>query len=43
VRLDQRKKVAEGVQAPGVTAVTYYRWRPQQRGMTSAQPKRLYD
>ncbi len=41
VLLGQGKKVAEVVKALGVTEVTYYRWRQEYGGMTTAQAKRL--
>ncbi len=41
VLLGQGKKVAEIVKALGVTEVTYYRWRQEYGGMTTAQAKRL--
>ena len=41
VLLGQGKKVAEVVRALGVTEVTYYRWRQEYGGMTTAQAKRL--
>ena len=41
VLLGQGKKVAEVVNALGVTDVTYSRWRQEYRGMTTAQAKRL--
>ncbi len=37
----QGKKVAEVVKALGVTEVTYYRWRQEYGGMSTAQAKRL--
>jgi transposase-like protein len=41
VLLGQGKRVAEVVKALGVTEVTYYRWRQEYGGMTTAQAKRL--
>ena len=41
VLLGQGRKVAEVVKALGVTEVTYYRWRQEYGGMTTAQAKRL--
>ncbi len=41
VLLGQGKKIAEVVKALGVTGVTYYRWRQEFGGMTTAQAKRL--
>jgi transposase len=41
VLLGQGKKVAEVVKALGVTDVTYYRWRQEFGGMSTAQAKRL--
>jgi putative transposase len=41
VLLGQGKKIAEVVKALGVTDVTYYRWRQEFGGMTTAQAKRL--
>jgi len=43
VLLGQGRKVAEVVKALGVTEVTYYRWRQEYGGMTTAQAKRLKD
>ena len=39
--LGQGKKVAEIVKALGITDVTYYRWRQEFGGMSTAQAKRL--
>lgn len=41
VLLGQGKKVTEVVKALGVTDVTYYRWRQEYGGMSTAQAKRL--
>jgi len=41
VLLGQGKKLAEVVKALGVSDVTYYRWRQEFGGMTTAQAKRL--
>ena len=41
VLLGQGKKVAEIVKTLGITDVTYYRWRQEFGGMTTAQAKRL--
>jgi len=41
VLLGQGKKGAEMGKALGVTEVTYYRWRQEYGGMTTAQAKRL--
>ncbi len=41
VWLGQGKKVAEVAKALGVTEVTYYRWRQEYGGMSTAQAKRL--
>jgi len=41
ILLGQGKKVAEVVKALGCTDVTYYRWRQEFGGMTTAQAKRL--
>jgi putative transposase len=41
VLLGHGKKIAEVVKALGVTDVTYYRWRQEFGGMTTAQAKRL--
>jgi putative transposase len=41
VLLGQGKKGAEVGKALGVTEVTYYRWRQEHGGMTTAQAKRL--
>ncbi len=41
VLLGQGKKVAEIVKVLGITDVTYYRWRQEFGGMTTAQAKRL--
>ena len=43
ILLGQGKKVAEVVKALGCTDVTYYRWRQEFGGMTTAQAKRLKD
>ena len=41
VLLGQGKRVADVVKALGITEVTYYRWRQEFGGMTTAQAKRL--
>ncbi len=41
VLLGHGKKVAEVVKALGITEVTYYRWRQEFGGMSTAQVKRL--
>lgn len=41
VLLGQGKKLAEVVKALGVSDVTYYRWRQEFGGMSTAQVKRL--
>jgi putative transposase len=41
VLLGQGKKVPEVAKALGITDVTYYRWRQEYGGMTTAQAKRL--
>ncbi len=41
VLLGQGKKVAEVVKALGVSDVTYYRWRQEFGGLSTAQAKRL--
>ena len=41
VLLGQGKKLAEVVKALGVSDVTYYRWRQEYGGMSTAQAKRL--
>ncbi len=41
VLLGQGKKLAEVVRALGVSDVTYYRWRQEFGGMSTAQAKRL--
>jgi len=41
VLLGQGKRVADVVKAFGITEVTYYRWRQEFGGMTTAQAKRL--
>jgi transposase-like protein len=43
VLLGQGKRVADVVKVLGVTEVTYYRWRQEFGGMTTAQAKRLKD
>jgi len=41
VLLGQGKKIAEAVKVLGVTDVTYYLWRQEFGGITTAQAKRL--
>ena len=41
VLLGQGKKIAEVVKTLGVSDVTYYRWRQEFGGMSTAQAKRL--
>ncbi len=41
VLLGRGKKVAEAVEAPGVSEVTYYRWRQEYAGMSVSQARRL--
>jgi putative transposase len=41
VLLGQGKRVAEVVEALGVSEVTYYRWRQEYGGMSASQAKRL--
>jgi transposase-like protein len=41
VLLGQGKKVAEVVKAPGVSEVTYYRWRQEYGGLSVSQARRL--
>jgi putative transposase len=41
VLLGQGKKLAEVIKALGVSDVTYYRWRQEYGGMSTAQAKRL--